>query len=281
MQVDKGTEKLYIVVSAATPLIWDFQGDTSRISQLVLAGSVHTQGLTGSVRIGAANISADKILYRDHTACGMRHASSTKPESVELSLSALDKLIGRRPDLLYNNYKVSGLHIFAGRINDDISKGIETRQKKTPQGFDPALWAKHITHMSGGIADFTNKKVVSDAPVTAYEVLPKWAGFAKLAFEGAVIPVRGNARNMVTIPRADGQSVSLEGIEKIVVNRNTPQINFGTSSAIKIVKHIPYYPSGLHGGYATTIIIGKGVETPKGDAGHSKIISEETGEAIK
>lgn len=65
------------------------------------------------------------------------------------------------------------------------------------------------------------------------------------------------------------------------MNRNTPQINFGTSSAIKIVKNIPYYPSGLHGGYATTIIIGKGVEIPKGDAGHSKIISEETGEAIK
>ena len=132
-------------------------------------------------------------------------------------------------------------NIFGERINTDISKKIEQDQKEPPEGFDPNLWRKHIQNMPGGVINLNDKEVVSDSPAIAYEVLPKWAGFSKLAYEGAVV---------------------------------------GSGSAVKIVKNIPYSPSGLYGGYSAEITVGKGVEPPKGIPGHSRVKSEETGKQI-
>lgn len=246
VQIDKGDEKLYIVTSAFSPVIWQFKGDTDRISKLLLAGRSMPSGTDNNdsggdkINVGATGIAADKITFRHGRTCGMRSAYDKTETKKQLTLTALEKLLGRQPDLFYSEYGVTGLHIFGERINTDISEKIKEAQKEPPKGFESNLWRRHIQNMPGGVIDLRDKKVVSDSPAVPYEVLPKWAGFSKLAYEGAVVP----------------------------------------GHPIKIIKNIPYYPSGLYGGYSTDIVIGKGVEPPKGIPGHSKVILEETGKQI-
>lgn len=48
----------------------------------------------------------------------------------------------------------------------------------------------------------------------------------------------------------------------------------------RIVKPIPHFPAGLHGGYSVRFIIAKGIPMPAGDPGHSCVLMEETGDTI-
>jgi Ca2+-binding EF-hand superfamily protein len=247
VQIDKGDEKLYIITSASSPVIWQFEGETDRVSKLLLTGPSMPPGTDNNdsggdkINVGATGVAADKITFRHASECGA-HSAYDKNKKQQ-ALAALEKLLGRQPDLFFSEYGVIGLHIFGERINTDISEEIKEAQKEPPKGFEANLWKSHIRFMPGGVIDLKNEKIVSDSPAVPYEVLPKWAGFSKLAYEGAISHVSGPNR-------------------------------------VKIVKDIPYYPSGLYGGYLAEILIGKGVEPPKGSAGHSNITLEETGELI-
>jgi hypothetical protein len=41
------------------------------------------------------------------------------------------------------------------------------------------------------------------------------------------------------------------------------------------------YPAGLYGGYSVKFLLPRGVPNPDGDAGHSHVISEETGRPVE
>ncbi len=54
---------------------------------------------------------------------------------------------------------------------------------------------------------------------------------------------------------------------------------FSMPGELKIVKKLRF-PAGLSGGHSVAFILGKGVPMPEGSPGHSRVVSEETGQII-
>ena len=132
--------------------------------------------------------------------------------------------------------------ILTARIGGEIVfYGASSGVPSAPDGFDKDAWTKHVGNMPGGVAMLQKESIVSDVSTEDYNVLPKWAGISQLVGSGALQPISGG---------------------------------------FKIAKPIPYYPSGLHGGYSTYFLLGNGIPAPKGNAGHSCVKSEETGKPI-
>lgn len=286
LQIDKGEEKLYIVTSSFTPVIWQLKGDTNRVARIVLAGGSTQKDKDNNnngqerINVGVTGVSKDKVTFSNARDCGLAPGYEQEGAKKKLTLDILTKLLGRSPDLYFSQYGVTGVHIFGDRINSDISAAIEESQKQAPPGFEKNIWNKHIRFMPGGLIDLKGQEIISDAKAVPYEVLPKWAGIAKLAHEGAILP-DGSGSSAVIVTRPGQDSLTIEGVENIRLHEAaTTRVEFDMGRKFKIVKDIPYYPSGLHGGYSVSFIIGKGVTPPKGSAGHSDVILEETGEKI-
>jgi hypothetical protein len=246
VKIGVGEEKLYIVASSITPMIWKFYGQTERISKLVLMGPSIKIGdnkeelSKNYTNAGATGVSGDNVTFRNARLCGMA-SLLRNPKMVS---SELQKYTGQTLDLFYGSQSAIGLHIFDGRINTDTSEDIKSAAQKAPSGFDDAFWKKFVNLSSGGVLHFDQKDIVSNAPIEPYLVLPEFAGFAKLAYEGYVTQ--------------DTQS----------------------GRGVKIIKNILYFPSGLKGGHSAKITLAKGVDIPKGGAGHSKVFLEDTGEQL-
>lgn len=255
VQIDEGDDDIYLIAVSHSPTIWQLKGKTRRVSKFVIVGPSMPPGSSNNdsggdkINVGATGIAREKISFRHGRTCKLQW-SNASPKSLEPH-------IGRKPDLFLKENSVAGIHIFGERINTGISEDIKKSQIEPPEGFEPNLWKKHLRFMPGGVIDLRQEDIISDAPAAPYEILPKWAGFSKLAHEGAIVPAS--------------------------YNRNGKSINevpvFG-GSHIKIIKDIPFYPAGLHGGFSADITIAKGVQIPRGSPGHSKVKLEETGEII-
>jgi len=90
-----------------------------------------------------------------------------------------------------------------------------------------------------GLALVPLNKVVSPRPVKNYDIYPDHAGIAQLITSG---------------------HLEVIGREKFLIRKTFPR-----------------YPAGLGGAHSVKFILGEGVKNPGGSAGHSSVISEETG----
>lgn len=281
VQIDKGKEKLYIVASSLQPVIWDIKGDTKRISKMVLSGPSINQadGQDDKINSGVSNIGADLVSYHSSYDCGLQYAYAKDKKKQDMTLEIFTRLVGQLPDLLYNNYQATGIHVFGERVNDDISQKIEKEQLKAPKGFNQNLWNRHIDYVPGGLMKPKLTQILSDHPAEPYKVLPMWAGFSKLFHEGSITYDCASRSEVRSIDKNGRMKV--ECVEKVRKDKSKPRVNFGKTSSVRIIKNIPYYPSGLKGAYSTTIYITEGVEVPDGDPGHSKVINEKTNERIR
>ena len=113
---------------------------------------------------------------------------------------------------------------------------------KMPNGFDKSVWDRAIMLNSYGIASVKAQDIVAVGKVESYEIFPNLFGVSQLLGQGA--------------------------LEKL------------SDGKYKIAKPISRYPAGLYGGFSVNFVLGKGIPQPKGDAGHSCVISEETGKPI-
>lgn len=96
----------------------------------------------------------------------------------------------------------------------------------------------------GGLVKIKAKDVFSHTKAQDYIVYPQQAGIKQLIEEKKLQPV-ANKRG-----------------------------------EFKIVKPIGYFPAGLNGAHSVTFILGTNVAKPKGNPGHSCVISEESGELL-
>ena len=285
VQIDPGAEKLYIISSSFGPVIWQLQGSVERVSRVVLVGpsvlerGVHNDRGAGKISAGVTGVTADKVVFRRASHCGILNAYENSKAKEASILKTIEKLAGRMPAYFYADRSVTGVHIFNERLTTDTAPGIERAQKQAPAGFDEIAWRRHLVFMKGGIKDFKDQTIISDVPAEAYKVLPKWAGLAKLIGDGSIIPVYGENPSKIVVSSPDRSSITLNGVEAIHINNSSISgIELGPSSRdFRIVKNIPYYPAGLDGALSVRFLIAKGITPPGGDPGHSTVMQEETG----
>jgi Ca2+-binding EF-hand superfamily protein len=294
LEIAKAPSKLYVVATSYRPMIWQIKGDSDRVSQLVLIGPsmpdspannmraplnymAGVRGMEdGKINEGETGVPANKVTFRHSQSCGMASAFDQNPSRQELTRFALKKMLGRTPDLFASEYGPMGLHILDDRISNDIAADMESGQVQPPSGFDHDAWMNHIREMPGGLIDLKDEKVVSDAPAVAYEVLPQWAGMAKLVHDGALVPYTEQLQTLHFM-EPGGNSTTINGVASVNLKGGTNIQILTSNTGYKIVRDISYYPSGLAGGFAPHFTIGKGVNPPKGSPGAARVVCEETG----
>ena len=276
--IEKGTRKIYLVTSAFSPVIWHISGDTSRISHVALAGRAMEPGTDNNdagssnekINVGITGVAKEKVTFHRARDCGLGSAYEADPQRLKYTQITLKGLLGKEPALTEAQYGMSSAQIYDDKITLVERSAIPQSQQSLPHA-DNDAWQKQLFFIPGGIINLKKRDVVSDAPAVEYEVLPKWAGIAQLLHSGAIVSAKENDPSQekgFAAHSTDGRTL-------------TVRPGFKTGRDLKIVKDIPYYPSGLHGGYSVNFILGKGVKEPKGNAGHSCVRLEETGEAVQ
>jgi hypothetical protein len=271
VDIEPGAAPLYLVLTSYESMAWRLTGATGRVVR-VLVSSYHTpeaadgfprrtssepprivsapegvivsspprvvRGVEGTRRISASGVigmPADRVTIADARCPGYL----ARPEAAEgnSGIAVLKALLRRAPDAVFTGYSAQRIAFPSGKITMS-----ERDTAPLPPGFDPAVWAEAARFWRAGLVQVDPRRVVAEASVEPYSVLPSQMGLAQLVGSGAL------------------QQVG--------------------SETFRVLRPIPRLPSSMGGAHSVTLILAKGVPVPQGDPVHSCIVVEATGEKI-
>jgi len=227
-----GERPLYILLATYEPVIWTFKGATSRVQQVVIVSLVTGDDPSDrkvSLPLGGAiGLKKTQVTFFGTENCIKYFTKAPSRESMT-EARVIENKIGRHPDVVAAEYKVTGFALPEGRV---VGLGLDGRS---------GSWSNLRTEVGlfnpGGVVPMDPKTIISSQPVQAVTVLPGVLGLRQLVERGKLIPQPG-----------------------LHTYRVTGEIQL---------------PAGLYGALGSTFIVPKGVPTPKGDPGHSCIMSED------
>lgn len=265
IEIEAGDEPLFIVAVSYEAMVWHVTGNTKRVAQFVALSSQAMPD--GKNRAAVSGLAKDRVFVAAAANC-LGYFNRTDSSQGLQAAAAIKGLIGRAPDNIVASYGVSKVLMPSGIQDPDAKFPIRRILPKTGAG--AAMWRESLRYAPGGVADLDASAVVSPLPVKAYDVLPQQAGLAQLLDEGALEAV-GSRR-----VRRFG-SLTIVGEANVEGQRADEE--FSMPGELKIVKKLRF-PAGLSGGHSVAFILGKGVPMPEGSPGHSRVVSEETGQII-
>jgi hypothetical protein len=170
-----GTGQLYIVAAAGTSVIWQVDGDASRISRFIAAGPAargQKETMAGVAGLAAAKVSIVKL--RDCIPVLSPEADSAEARQAALSLQAM-----------------------AGRAVTASGAAVTVMNF----GITPDGTVDVAAGTTAGTADLKPADIVSDATTEAYDVLPREAGLAQLAEEKKIVKTDDGYKIVKNVPR--------------------------------------------------------------------------------
>jgi len=258
--IAEGTTPIYLFVTAYDAIIWNFDGATERVQQIVVQPRTTRSGPGAAV----AGIDKNRITFVDPGSCVGRVSTQRNGET-ERSLLALSRYLERDFDLIINEYTLGNVRLAnAGatsgetpsrpyRTKTEFSIG-ERNYELSAAGMSlagaepPADAIRTVRAMMryypGGLVALPFEAVHSAGSVMPYHVLPQQAGLLQLMAEGSI-------------------EFRREG------------------SYYYIKKPILRFPAGLNGGHSVKFVLAQGVPMPAGSPGHSSVVLEETGECVR
>ena len=228
-----GKDRFFIMANAYTPLIWQFEGDTDRVSKFVTPPNRKAKGTQAGT--GIVGLSENQVEFIGKGCLNYFH--DYKSDKAKLAKVKWAELIDRKPDEFIASYKLSNLQLPTKTL--DKNERPVVKQVESP-GIFPEVDMRF--YKAGGIANFSADDVIAPGKIEPYDVMPTTAGLIQLIKSGHLEPVKDNT--------------------------------------FKIVKPMPRFPAGLAGAVSVRFILGSGVPLPGGDPGHSRVVSEDTGECI-
>ena len=270
LHIEEGSKPLYVVLSSYSPIIWQFEGATNRVAQVV----VTSHSLQGErLAIGVMGIDRKKVAFSHSNRC-LPPFHELDDKRSEQARGMLEVLTGAKPDHVLGGYRVARLSVPSGeKIQTQAEKEQEAKMRSQgPTIIDSkgsfvvvtdAQGRKSLKalgdHAAGGNKALTalerevkrfnprgfikldKADVVSEAPIEDYEVLPQQLGLLQLVKEGALEPLSGDK--------------------------------------FRILKKMRF-PSGLYGAHRAIFLLKEGVPEPTGEPGHSCLKSEKDGQSI-
>ncbi|MEO1315495.1 MAG: hypothetical protein AAFW01_02735 [Pseudomonadota bacterium] len=259
VRIERGPRPLWILASAFTPMVWSLDGATERVAHFIVEGSVPTKGVReGQVAAAVAGLPAEKVRFLPKGACA-GESWKTDPAEQRLFTVRAARRLGFEPTHVATRYTMGTVMLPSGRFEEPGDRqtssvfrqgwGISATDGLVATGQQDDLQRQSTnTLMSllrfspGGVIAVDPTTVVADGPVEPFEVLPQQAGLLQLIQSGAIRQI-------------DRESYVVE-------------------------KPIPRFPAGLSGAHSVRFILAEGVPMPVGDAGHSTVVSAETGECL-
>ena len=167
IRVEEGETPLYVVLSAYSAVVWNFTGQTDRVSTVVVSG--YNPG-------GVVGIDAGKVAFLEGRDCLARAHEFPSVEGIRVT-AQLRSLLGTEI-AAGGAYALSQIAI-PSMVVDDASKHSE--RGKPAVIVDPAA-------------------VVAETDVSTFEVLPGRAGIRQLLDNGSLEAVEGGFRIVKPIP---------------------------------------------------------------------------------
>ncbi len=255
--VEPGKDPLYIAVATYEPTIWRFYGATERIERVVVMSSGGRADKATGRRVplaGVVGLPAERVSFPQAVGC-LGYFTATPTTQSAVASGAIKAAAGRAPDVLAGKYAVTAFNVPSGKTESlgqvragslQIVQGgatylLENGKVSVVQP-DKNMDQTLYRFRPGGVVTVDAKNVVASAKADAYEVLPQEAGLSQLLKSGVL------TRN---------------GQGEYLINKKMR------------------FPAGLTGAHSAKFLLLRGVPKPEGQPGHSRVVSEETGEFLK
>lgn len=268
--IEPGTKPLYVVLTSARPMIWQFSGSVDRVQSLVVSAQQRRAGK--SALAGVVGIDASRVHIPSRVDC-LRYFRGSKSSQSLRAKARIKALTGHLPDMLLSTSSVSTVSLPGGVF--DRAAAYENSVAAPVNSAGASLWRRFQRSYPGGLVTIDPSKVVADANVKPYGVLPELAGLAGLVDDGSLKiiatqdVIRVGQTEIVTGGGAD--RVILQGGRKAKVGKQP--------SEFLIVKKIQF-PAGLSGALSAKFQLAPGVPEPTGKMGHSCVRYQDTGKPL-
>lgn len=240
--IEPGEKALYIVLTSKESMIWKFEGETTRISRVI----VITRGLGSDTSAGVMGLQAKQVHFAKPRTCptythpgrypGYHPTEKQKKilqRGAKKNRAKMELVLGGRVDVFVGARRSEIPSLPSGKVSEDPN-----RREIDAVGLDANARGLYQKLYPGGVDEIDPGKVVAPKPVQPYEVLPGYAGLVQLLRDGAVVRL--------------------------------------TKKEYRIVKPISHLPAGFRHGRSVTFRLGKGVPLPKGSLGRTCVFSEES-----
>jgi Ca2+-binding EF-hand superfamily protein len=202
VEINPGSEPLYLVLASEGAMIWDVRGATDRLVGLVAhsntatdrSGDAHPSWTAGAPHrgkplVGVMGVPVNKIHFSAYTGCLVPPTQSTLKDGSAQEAAAV--LFGRTADEIDGKVSVGSFTVPA--IQHFPDRPIRNAMQLPKEGPGELLWKILPGDYPEGVAQIDIGSVISPLPVKNYSILPGSAGLARLVDEGALV-ITGTSR---------------------------------------------------------------------------------------
>lgn len=260
---------IYLVVAVNGSTIVRVSDKSERLKQVIMTG--------GEVALMGDGV---VIPQRVHSQCNLELWDRVSKNNPDPSVFFGERL-GRIPDRIVKAYSLGVINLASGN-NNEIDR--LTNARPTPDGgVSAAAWDRFHLFNPGGLVSIDPDEIRSLQPVFRHDLLPQFAGIARLIETGVLIKIQGGtARRQVTEtmegvvllgkkkyrPGGGDDSITFEGLK---YTEERPRVWIGREEDVYLATRPFTFPAGLLGAHAVTILVPEGMDVPRGNPGHSTI----------
>lgn len=175
--IEPGSEPLYLVLSSFESVVWRFEGDTARVSRVVLAG-VRRHGVAGVAAERVTDLSRP-VAFLSEASCFVPFTDVPSGEA-DTARAVVEERLGR-PVHVVAGYEPATVTLPAGIVADEPDS-----DGPVPPGFAPQEYDTALDFSPGGVVDVDPAVIAASVPADSYEVLPHYFGLAQLIATGVV-----------------------------------------------------------------------------------------------
>jgi hypothetical protein len=251
--IEEGDTPLYVVLVSFEPVIWQVSGAVNRVRHLVLASEESNRAIgSDAPLVGVTGLAADQVSILPNRKC-LRYFGTVSSPQAALAEGAMRHRVSRKPNIMAADEYVGGFSVPSGTILQATTTGnsllravpsllLEWVGMRTPfHTGEIELEHDMAEFHPGGVMTVDARQVMSPFEAAPYRVLPQEAGLLQLVRQG---------------------DLSLGETGQLVIN------------------HPIRFPAGMSGAHSRHFLLAAGVPLPSGDAGHSCVLSLQTGKAI-
>lgn len=242
VEIEPGSELLYLALASGVPMIWDVVGATERIAGVLVHGDA-TIG-AGKPLVGIVGIPREKVRFTAHPRCLVPPMATPLEDGSAAKSAAL--LLGHAVDEIGGELSAGTFRIPTVRHFSDLP--VRNSMKFPTNGLGESLWRDVRDTFPAGVAQIDVGSVISLHPVKPYSVLPERAGLAELVDTGT-LTIAGISHGV----RIDGKDVKPFTLPN----------SFRISTKLRL-------PAGA----ASTFVLPRDIPPPEGDLHAACVLSE-------
>lgn len=174
--IEPGDKPLYIVLSSYDAMIWQFDGDTKRVSRAVVIPRRHKEG-PGA---GVTGLRSDQVSFLEPGSC-FGYFRDVKSGKALQARAVVEHTLGRPVDVLSGVYRLRSVRLPSGQLPESPKQA-----RPVPQGMDERLWRDFVQFNPDGVNEIDPARVVAPKPAQRYDVLPQEAGLVQLVQDGSL-----------------------------------------------------------------------------------------------